>query len=696
MRLTALVAPAGSGKTTLLATWLQRELESRPAAWVSLDEADNDPVLFWWHVLESLRGVCPGLEVSGTPGNAGAARIDDAFLPDLVNGLADQGDVALVLDDFHRLRRGASRDGVAWLVEHAPPSFQLVISTRTEPALPMAALRAHGELVELRARALGFDVDEAEVFLNDRLELELARDEVEELIDRTEGWAAGLYLAALSLQGTQDRRAFVRKFGGASRHVVDFLVDEVLAAHDAAQQVLMLRSSVLDRLSGPLCDAVLAQEGSAEQLAELARSNLFLRPLDDHGQWYRVHNLFRQLLRVELEHREPGTAATLHRRAHLWHRDHGSVDEAIEHALKAEAFAEAGELIAARWGEYVNAGRQAIVLAWLDRLPARLVESSAVLLTVRAWMLSLSGRQDEAAEAVAAVERVEGLDAGPLPDGFSSVEASLATLRACMPWGDVGLGLANARRAAVLGESGSPQRAVAYWAVGTGLYFSGRPDEADPWFAKAADLAPLRQMSTVGASSLAHRSLIAGEQERPDEQRALAERASELVREPGVVEIDGAVPIALAALGELEDARPLLDDGVERLRSRGQPIALAHALIHQARVLRALGEPEAAEAAVAEARATVDSCPDAGILEEWLAALESRRGDRSAKADGELSGRELAVLRALTGPLCERDIAREFFLSRNTVHSHTRSIYRKLGVSSRKEAVRRARTLGLL
>jgi LuxR family maltose regulon positive regulatory protein len=700
VKLTVVAAPAGCGKTTLLGTWRDIESARRPVGWMTLDEGDSDPVVLWVHVLAALRHVCPSLTTSYSPELVGAARIEDVVLPQLVNELTEQGDTALVLDDFHRLPRGPSRDSIVWLVEHTPSSFQLVVSTRSEPALPLAVLRAHGELVELRADELGFTTDEADVLLNGRLDLGLARQDVVALVQRTEGWPAGLYLAALSLHAVQDRHAFVSEFGGRSRHIVDFLVDEVLEAHDPALQTLMLRASILERLCGPLCDAVLEQVGSGDLLRELSRTNLFLLPLDDHGRWYRFHHLFAQLLRVELERREPGLAVTLHRRAYAWHRDHGSIDESVEHALAAGAVAEAGALIAARWVEYANACRYATVLAWLDRFPAEFLDADAALLLVKAWVLSLSARREEAARTMAAAERLGGPSGEPLPDGFGSLEASLATLRACMPWGDVRFGLEHARRAAELEGAGSPYHPVACWAMGMGLYFSGHFDEADRWFAESADLAPLSGMWIVGASSLAHRSLVAGDQGRLDEQRALAEQAAELARERGVEAIDGEVPTALAtslaARGELEEARLLLEQGVEVLRAYGQPIDLAHALVRQARVLRALGEQDAAAAAIVEARATVEACPDPGVLEEWVSALETPPRSRARDGDTALSKRELAVLRALTGPLSEREIGRELYLSHNTVHSHTRSIYRKLGVTSRAEAIQRARELGLL
>ena len=235
------------------------------------------------------------------------ASIVDTVLPRLVNELDDLGEVTLILDDFHQLGDGAARESIAWFVDHAPPTFQLVLSTRTEPDLPLAALRAHGDLLELRADDLRFTPEEADAFLNGRLGLSLMPEEVDALLERMEGWPAGLYLTALSLRRTADRHGFVDELGASSRHVIDFLETEVLQAHDPPMQALMLRSSILERLSGPLCDAVLDQQHSGPMLDALSYSNLFLIPLDDEGGWYRFYPLFARLLRVELERREPGT-----------------------------------------------------------------------------------------------------------------------------------------------------------------------------------------------------------------------------------------------------------------------------------------------------------------------------------------------------------------------------------------------------
>jgi LuxR family transcriptional regulator, maltose regulon positive regulatory protein len=342
-KLTVLAAPAGYGKTTLLGGWREWQAPERPIAWLTVDEGDNDPVVLWSYVTATLADACPALEVTAVPGNVDAATVMDAFLPRLINAIAAFGPAALVLDDFHELASGPARDSLAWFIDRVPSTFQFVIATRSEPGLPLGALRAHGELVELRAAELGFDATEADALLNDLLGLGLERTQVEALVERTEGWPAGIYLAGLSLQATPNRSEFVSRFSGGNRHVVDFLVDEVLNPHDPDVQTLMLHSSVLGRMCGPLCDAVLEVEGSEERLHELARTNLFVVPLDDRGEWYRFHQLFAQLLRVELEHREPGLAPTLHRRALAWHLRHGTLEEALEHAVGADSLGDGEE-----------------------------------------------------------------------------------------------------------------------------------------------------------------------------------------------------------------------------------------------------------------------------------------------------------------------------------------------------------------
>ena len=699
-RLTLVACPAGFGKTTLLSAWYEAEAPRRVVAWLTLDEGDNDPVVLWSHVIGALRWASPDVAEPASLHTV-VAPVIDLVLPRLVNELDGQGEITLILDDFHRISSEPARASVRWFIEHAPPGFHLVIATRMEPSLPVASLRAHGELLELRAADLRFTYQEADAFLNGRLGLDLTAEDVEGLLGKTEGWPAGLYLAALSLQSAADRHALVQTFGGSNRHVVDFLVTEVLEAHDPPAQALMLHASILERLTGPLCDAVMEQEGSAEMLEAVSRSNLFLVPLDDDAGSYRFHHVFGQLLRVELERREPGLAPVLHRRAYSWHRDHGTTEEAIRHAMAAEAHTEAIELIETFWIRYANTWRYDTVLAWLRQLPVEVLTSKVHLLLIQAWVLSLSAKQEEAVRTIAAIERLGHLDAGPLRDGFSSARASLTMLRAGFPWGDVGTQLEQARIAVELEGPGSPWRPLASWAVGVGLYFNGERDEADEWFSEAAALAPARAQWLAGTSSLAYRSLIAGEQGRHHEQRILAESAVQFGREHGTEHAVGTVAQAmgasLAARGRPDEALPLMERGVELARIFGQPIQVAHALLGQVPVFRALGEHKAATAAIADTSSVLDLCPDPGILAATLPTLERRAQIRHGHSeDGELTPRELRVLKLLRSDLSERDIGRELYVSYSTVHSHVRSIYRKLAVSSRAEALECGGELGIL
>ncbi len=697
--LTLVICPAGFGKTTLLAAWYQAETARRPVAWLTLDEADNDPVVLWSYVIEALRQVCPAVSLPALPQLAEAARVTDVVLPRLVNELNGQGEVVLILDDFHRLS-GAALDSVAWFIEQAPSGLRLVLSTRVEPILPLALLRARGDLTELRLGDLRFTPGETDEFLNGRLGLGLGRQDVEALVDRTEGWPAGLYLAALSLSRDADRHDFVTRFGTSpSRHVNDFLKAEVLQAHDPPTQALMLRSSILGRLCGPLCDAVLEQQDSAVMLDELARTNLFLVPLGDQGGWYRFHPLFAQLLRRELGRRAPGIVPALHRRAYSWHRDHGTAEEAIYHAIEAGEYAAAAELVEASWGKYRNNGGYRTVLGWLGRFPDEILAGDIRLLLVEAWVLTWGAMKKQAARAIAAAERLSDSGAGPLPDGFSSVEASLTTLRAAFPWGDASAQLEYGLRAAKLEGPGSPWRPMACWAVGMGLYLQGEFGAADRWFAESQMLAPSSARWLEAGSSLACRSLIAGEQGRGDYQRLLAETAVALIREHGVEETCGqewlALGASLAARGLTADALPAIERATAVMRSAGQPTSLAMALLRQVPVLRALGERERADAVIAETSSVIASCPDPGILVGQLTA--ARRSPRSAVRPGQnLTVRERKVLRLLKSGLNEREIGLELYVSRNTVHTHIQAIYRKLAVSTRADALERTRELGLL
>jgi LuxR family maltose regulon positive regulatory protein len=676
--------PAGFGKSTLLAAWRETELQRRSIAWVTLDEGDNDPVVLWTHVIAAL----------GLDPPAASAPLREVVLPRLINALAEQGEVALVLDDFHRLSSASTRETIAWFVTHLPANVQLVLSTRTDPALPLGTLRVRGELLELRAHELRFTASEAHEFLNHRLGLELDPEDVELLVARTEGWPAGIYLAALSLAGTEDKHGLVAAFDGTSAHVVDFLAGEVLAAHPPELQRFMLHTSVLERLCAPLCDAVTGQSGSAGALDSLGRTNLFLLPLDDRHRWFRFHHLFAQILRVELSKRDPELVPELHRRAFEWHGEFGTTDEAIYHAVEGKAFPEASRLIAETWVHYANAGRIESVNDWLAHVPDN---GDQRLLLTKAWVSALRGSEADMRAAATRARALGGLDDGPLPDGFVSVESSLSVLEATFGWGDVSAILAHGARSETLEPPDSPWRPVITWALGWAHYCNGDLDQAERWLKETTLVAPAVEQWIVGVAAIADLSLIAGMRGRRAEQLRLAQEAVEVSRTVGLLdavedgEVHTAYGVALAAHGRHREALSSLEKGVFLRRLWAQKLDLIDGLGALAATVAELGDRERASALFDEALQIAGQCADAGVLPDRIAAArKAARLDRATGGD-ELSERELTVLRHLGSDLSEREIAAELYLSFNTVHSHVKAIYRKLGVSSRAGAVARAR-----
>jgi LuxR family maltose regulon positive regulatory protein len=396
--LTLVSAPAGFGKTTLLAEWLAvAAADERSVAWLSLDQRDNDPTLFWTYLVAALNTGVPG-EGTGTllqppqpPNEAGLV----ALLNDL-DAISD--DVVLVLDDYHVIDARDVQDGMAFLLEHLPPQVHLVIASRTDPPLPLARLRGRGELAEIRAADLRFTPGEAAAYLNEVMGLMLTAADVAALEGRTEGWIAALQLAALSMQGREDVTAFIDGFAGDDRYIVDFLAEEVLQRQPEHVQRFLLQTSILDRLSGPLCDAVTGQDGGKAKLAALERGNLFLVPLDDRRQWYRYHQLFADVLHARLLDEQPDDVPGLHRRASGWHEQNGEPSEAIRHALAAGDFGRAADLIELAIPAMRRNRQEAAVLGWLELLPDEVVRVRPVLSVGFAGTL-LAGGEYEGVEA---------------------------------------------------------------------------------------------------------------------------------------------------------------------------------------------------------------------------------------------------------------------------------------------------------
>jgi LuxR family maltose regulon positive regulatory protein len=710
-KLTLLCAPAGWGKTVLLSEWHASAEELRPFAWVSLDRGDDDVARFWGYVIGALRTVAPDLgrgALAGLPA-AGPGLVDTVVGP-LINELAElPSRLVLVLDDYHLVREEPIHASVGFLLRHLPDRLHLAIASRSDPPLPLGALRASGEMLEVRAAELRFSDAEADALLNGSLGLGLDMSEVELLQARTEGWAAGLQLAALSLRGQEDKHALVETFAGDDRQIGDYL-HEVLAEQPAPLREFLLRTSILERLCAPLCDALTGGGDGAAQLEAVDRSNLFLVPLDTRREWYRYHHLFRDLLRHELTRAAPGLAAELHRRASVWHRAAGDVDEAIAHATAAGDFGDAGELIARHWRPVWNLGQRETVARWIDALPRAVVLADPRLCLARGWTALFLGRFDEVEPWTRAAEL--GTLPGPLFDGTVSVEANAALLRCTHAYfrGDVRLSIEEGRRAVALdsGEA-SPSRAVTRLVLALPLYFAGDLSAAGELLEEALRPLPGADWAEVVISIFGRLACVradAGELERAERAAGEAER---LIEELRLDELPSAtvVQVARGKLHEQRDelvaAEAAFDRAVVLARRGGRRLDLAHALLLLARLKRRRRQHGEARRLVREARQVLAACPDPATLAELLAGSEralqlapSRRPPTGVAADPDLSERELTILGLLATELSQREIGAELYISLNTVKGHTRSIFRKLGVATRAEAVARGRALGLL
>ena len=401
---TLISAPAGFGKTTLVSEWIagpwsrpQEQEYERPVAWLSLDEGDSDPTRFLTYLVAALQTIAP---------NIGASMLGvlqspqppptEAILTELLNQITTIADnFILVLDDYHVIDSKPVDDALAFLLKHLPPQMHLVITTREDPNLALAQLRVRGQLTELRAVDLRFTLSEAADFLEKVMGLTLSEEDIAALETRTEGWIAGLQLAALSIQGHQDVPGFIQTFTGDNRYIVDYLVEEVLRRQPGLLRAFLLQTAILDRLYGPLCDAVTGQAGGSARLEALERGNFFLAPLDDKRHWYRYHHLFADVLQMHLMTEQPDQVPALHRRASEWYEQNGSTVDAIRHALAGEDFERAAGLVELAVPAISRSRQVSALLGWLKALPNELIRARPVLSVTYAHLLLDGGEMDD-------------------------------------------------------------------------------------------------------------------------------------------------------------------------------------------------------------------------------------------------------------------------------------------------------------
>ena len=630
-KLTLLSAPAGWGKTTLLAQWALGAGEDQRFGWLSLDRSDNDPVWFWMYVVAALQKVNPGVGTRAVELLAMGADPVQIVLPTLLNDLDTiASPMVLIVDDYHLVVNRAVHQQLAFAIDRMPANLHLVLATRSDPMLPLPRLRASGELAEVRSDDLRFGAIEADQLLNNVLGLDLADSDVQLLHRRTEGWAAGLYLAALSLAGRADAAAFIRTFAGDHRHIVDYLMAEVLDGQPPQMRSFLLRTSVLGRLSAALCDAVLQATGSESILEKIERENLFLVPLDMSRRWYRYHHLFGELLRTELHRSEPDVVADLHRRAAAWFEGEGLVDEAVRHLVAAGDIAESADLIAADWVNEFNGGGLSTVSGWLDLLPDEFVRQDPRLSAARAWIALNVGQFDdahmwiEALEAASAAETVK----------HGSLDAQLVALREVHAFktGDVAAALEAARRAITLDFDDALQaRSAACCMYGSALYFSGSIDEAQATFRRAVQLAERVGDRRRRIYALGYLALIAAESGQLADAEHQIRRTTGVGTYPAGGEhfVNAIVSLAAATILDVRGDRAAAADAahlaVSLARKGGGILELAKALVVRANILEDLGDHETAAASRNEAIALLRGCADADIAQTVLTAAPAQQ-----------------------------------------------------------------------
>jgi LuxR family transcriptional regulator, maltose regulon positive regulatory protein len=700
----SVVAPPGYGKTTLLAQWAERN--GQPFAWVSVDEADNDPKVLLSYVAEALDAVEPiGERVFDALDSPGSS-VPGSVVPRLGAAFSSMtSPVALVLDDVHLLRNTECRTALSVLADHVPPGSRLALAGRTAPPLRIARLRAEGKLLEIGPGDLSLTPAEASSLL-ENVRLALGPDEVAELHRRTEGWPVALYLAALCLrEGSSFERAAV-SFGGDDRLVSEYVESEFFARISPPQRAFLTRTAVLERMCGPLCDATLGLRDSAATLADLARSNLLLVPLDRSGEWYRYHRLFRDMLLAELRRREPDLIPELHRRAARWCEDNGAPGEALEHRMQAgDAEAVAGLAGVLAFPAYQH-GRVATVERWFGWLEARGVMETRPSVAVLAGMLAaMTGKPAEAERWARIAER--GATAESAPDGSPTTEPWLALLRALLCRDGPEQMRADAELAAETMAAGSFFRAAATLYLAMAHLMAGDNDRADLLFEDQVAQGRVVGGMIGACIAFAERALLAIGQGAWDQAGRYLAQARSVADEAHLSDYP---PVALM---HAVAARVALHQGdqanvaaqltyAQRLRpqlTHALPYLAVQVRLELARCYLALRDTAAARILLQEADEILRRRPRLGVFVQHakdLRAELARAKGNPAPGASALTAAELRLLPMLGTHLSLPEIAGELFLSRNTIRSQAYSIYRKLGVSSRSQAVAQAGKLGLL
>ncbi|HET7555200.1 MAG TPA: LuxR C-terminal-related transcriptional regulator [Gaiellaceae bacterium] len=692
------VAPAGYGKTTLLAQWAARD--NRRFAWVTVDDRDNDPVVLLRHIAAALAREEP-LEQSVVDAlRSPRPTIWAAAVPRLAAELAARSPIVLVLDDANLLHARAALEVVEALVDDELEGSIVVLSGRVLPRLPLAPLRARGLLLELGAEDLALTPREARMLLS-AAGVRLDESRAEELVERCEGWAAALYLAAISLRDGRHAGFETIRLGGDDRYLADYFRGEYLSHLRPGPLRFLRRTAVLERLSGALCDAILDDEGSARELEKIERANLFLVPLDNRREWYRYHHLFRDLLQHELLATEPELAPELHTRAADWFDANGDRESALEHAFSANDTARAAALFGEVVLEVYHSGRVATIERWLERFEHDgLLERHPEVAVRGSVVHALRGRADAAAEWLDAAER------GASAKARSPVAPAVSVMRAWLCEKGARRMLSDAEGALAELPADGTWRPRALLAQGAALLVLGRHDRAGEALAEAAELAADGGLVDTEVLALGERVLLASELDDHAAADEL-EAAIQDVVEAGGVEGHHARALAhathgraLLRCGRWNEARAAVTAARESVRHVGDalPWLGVQIRLELVRALVTLRDTGGAAELLAEAHDLLERTRSLGTLAEQAEELQQEidlTPEPEAAHHTGLTPAELRLLPLLATHLSFREIAQQLFVSRNTIKTQAISVYRKLGVSSRSEAVAEAQRLGL-
>ena len=696
----SVAAPAGYGKTTLLSQWAERD--SRAFAWVSVDDRDNDPKVLLTYVARALDQVEPvggrvfealASPTSSVPGSV-VPRLAAAFT-------AMTAPVVLVVDDVHLLHDPECRAALSVLAEHVPPGSRLALAGRDAPPLRIARFRAEGRIAEVGAAELALTRGEAAALLG-AAGVAVGDDDVAVLHERTEGWPAGLYLAALYLREGGPVGSAGVSFGGDDRLVSEYLESEFLARVSGAHRAFLTRTAVLTRLSGALCEAVLELPGAAATLADLARSNLLLVPLDRRGKWYRYHHLFQDMLLAELECREPEMLPVLRRRAAAWCQANDRPEEALEYSLAAEDVDMAARLVERRWLTVFRQGRYATLQRWFQWLLDRGgIERHPAIAAQAAIVAANIGRPGEAERWAAGLDRWQHAD-GPRTENLAA-EAWAAVLRATLCRRGITQMRTDADDAAQKLAAAGIATSGAALAQGIARVLSGDLDDGDRCLQETVRVAQETGGHQQQAEALAEQSLLVMARGDWRQAGALADRASAVLRQAGIERLLPCAVQARVAMhkGDLAAVRQQLVRA-QRLRpasTYGQPHLAVQARIELIRVHLAQADITGARTLMQEIEEILRHRPDLGTLAGHVKQLQARLGkehDEKVPGASALTTAELHLLPLLCTYMTVAEIAADLFLSPHTIKSQMKSIYRKLDANNRHQAVTRARELGLI